>query len=144
MIPLHHKKCSLLPILLAMVMLSISGCGGGAESVPMGTAKGTVTLDDKPYDGAQLIFFNLKKGSASEATIKADGSYELGNEVPAGDYVVYLAPKSAVVSDADMGAGMGGVKQDQTVNAKYWNETTTDINVTLKEGMNDIPVKLSK
>lgn len=127
---------SRLLVLFCLVPFTFAGCG---SSKPMGTVKGTVTLNGSPYADAAVIFLSLKTGQAASADIQAGGAFQLTEPLPTGTYTVYLAPKAAGASDQP-----APVSIDRAVPDKYWNEAASDIKIDVKEGANDVKVELIK
>ena len=123
-------------VLLCLALFAFAGCG---SSKPMGTVKGTVTLNGAPYADAAVIFLSLTTGQAASADIQAGGAFQLPTPLPTGTYTVYLAPKVAEASDQPK-----PVSIDRTVPDKYWNEAASDIKIEVKEGENDVKVELKK
>ena len=104
----------------------------------MGTVKGTVTLDGKPYSDAAVVLMDLKTGQAGVADIQPGGTFALEAPLPVGKYTVYLAPKSADnPSEEAKPVMMSGSLPD-----KYYNEAESDITVDIKEGENNVEVPL--
>jgi hypothetical protein len=123
-------------VLSCLVFAATAGCG---SSKPMGTVKGTVTLDGTPYAEAAVIFLSLTTGQAASADIQAGGAFELPAPLPTGTYTVYLAPKAAGAADEPK-----PVSIDQAIPDKYWNEAASDIKIDVKDGENDVKVELKK
>lgn len=63
----------------AIVCLALCGCGRSADVPDVQTipVKGTVTLDDKPLSGADVVFMITDPPAAFVGTTKEDGTYEL-------------------------------------------------------------------
>ena len=123
-------------LLLAFTSLIAFGC---SKPEPVGTVSGKVTLGDAPYTNADLVFLSLETGQGGTAEIQSDGSFQVSEPLAVGKYKVYLAPKlSQATGEAQP------VTIDQSVPDKYWNEASSDISVTVKEGENDVQVSLQK
>ncbi len=86
---------------------------------------------------------NLTSGDHGKAPIQTDGTFRIGKELPVGEYTVYLAPKSTGSGEKDDGQPQA-VTMDTSVPDKYWNEASSDIKIEVKEGKNDVVVKLVK
>ena len=121
---------------LCLCTAMFAGCG---KSKPMGTVKGTVTLDGQPYADASIVFLSLTSGQAASVDIQAGGTFQLPSPLPADTYTVYLAPKAGNPSDEPK-----PVSIDATVPDKYWNEAASDIKIEVKEGENNVQVPLKK
>ncbi len=63
----------------AIVCLTLCGCGRSAAAPKVQTipVKGTVTLDDKPLAGANVVFMLSNPPAAFVGTTQDDGTYEL-------------------------------------------------------------------
>jgi len=110
------------------------GCG---KSIPSGTVKGKVTLDDEPYSNAAVVLLGVDSGQAGSADIQSDGTFSISEPLPVGKYTVYLAPKAGG-SDSEEPVP---VTTDSAIPDKYWSEMS-DIRVDVAEGPNDIAVPL--
>jgi hypothetical protein len=123
-------------LVLCLCPAMLAGCG---SSKPMGTVKGTVTLNGQPYADASVVFLSLTSGQASSVDIQAGGTFQLPAPLPADTYTVYLAPKAGNPSDEPK-----PVSIDAAVPDKYWNEAASDIKIEVKEGENNVQVELKK
>jgi len=122
--------------LLCICPLAFSSC---KPSTPMGTVKGTVTLDDKPYADAAVVFLSPTSGQASSADLQAGGMFQLPAPLPTDTYIVFLSPKVGNPTDEPK-----PVSIDASVPDKYWNEASSDIKIEVKEGENNVQVQLKK
>lgn len=129
----------LLMPLACFVSVLFVGCG---ESVSTGTVRGKVTLDGAPYADAAVVLVSPETGQAATADIQPDGTFTIETPLPVGSYVAFLAPKSAGSEAA--GDEPVEVSIDTSVPDKYWSEATSDIEVQITEGENDVTVSLSK
>lgn len=132
-------------VFLMMCLFSfscLSGCGGGTESVPSGTASGTVKVNGKALAAAQINFVSSTTGTGVYAELQADGSYELPNAVPVGDYRVYFT--SAGLGDAPPSESGNPELKDalSDVPKKYQSEASTDLQAVVKEGANSFDFDL--
>jgi|SwirhisoilCB2_FD_contig_31_15364174_length_578_multi_3_in_0_out_0_1 hypothetical protein len=61
------------------VCLAIGGCNGSPAVPKIQTlpVKGTITLDDKPLAGANVVFMTFDPPAAFIGTTKEDGTYQL-------------------------------------------------------------------
>jgi hypothetical protein len=120
---------------VAFLMTFSVGCG---DSPAVGTVEGTVSLDGKPYDDAAVMFLDAKTGQAAGTDIQDGGQFTFNEPIPTGTYDVYLAPRTVPMEEGSPEA----VKIDESVPEKYWNETTTDIEVVVSEGENSVTIEL--
>lgn len=132
-----HGLNSSFPLVVILSFGLLAGCGG--ESVPTGTVEGTLKVDGKPYSDASIVFMSPENGHAASTVPQADGSFEIVDPLPTGEYVIYLAPKPV---EAQSEAGVQPVTIDQTVPEQFWNETSTTLKATINEGANTVPVNI--
>lgn len=130
-------------LMIWMVCCSfLSGCGGGPDAVPSGTASGTVKVNGKPLSAARINFVSSATGTGVYADLQSDGSYELPNAVPVGDYRVYFT--TAGLGDAPPSESGNPELKDalSAVSKKYQSEQSTDLQAVLKEGANSFDFDL--
>ena len=123
---------------ICLLLAVCAGCGGGTQ-LKTGQVEGRVTLNGEPYTEADVILYSRDTGRAFNASIGSDGKFKVSEPVVVGDYLAFLAPKTVEVAD---GAPPPAVKIDKSIPAKYWNEASTDIQVTVTEGANQVQVPL--
>ncbi|QDT40584.1 hypothetical protein Pan241w_06410 [Gimesia alba] len=131
-----HLRALIFPMVCVFFVCIFSGCGGGAETVPSGTASGTVKLDGKPLSQARINFVSSTTGAGVYADLQSDGSYELPNAIPEGDYRVFFT--SAGLGDAPPSESGNPEQKDalKDVPKKYQSEQSTDLQALIKEGEN--------
>jgi hypothetical protein len=132
---------------LALSALVAGTVGCKSSEIDLHPVKGTVTFDGKPPEGATVTLRPVA-GSKAPAdlfptgAVKADGSFTLltyphGDGAPEGDYVAVLMwypPNAAEMQNP----------QSQ-LPAKYSNEATSGLPVTIKPGSNELaPFVLTK
>ena len=120
-----------------MLLIGVAGC---TKQDPVGTVKGSVTVKGKPYTDASVMIVSLATGQGGTAEIDANGNYELKTPIPVGDYSVYFAPKAIPAAEAS--AAPLPMVQDKKIPDKYWDEASTDLKLSLKEGANDFPIAI--
>ncbi|MEZ6124090.1 MAG: carboxypeptidase-like regulatory domain-containing protein [Planctomycetaceae bacterium] len=128
-------------IFLFSAAVLLAGCSSGEPPTPSGMVHGSVTLNGKPYTNAAVTMISLQTGQAGSANIQDDGTYRILTPLWVGMYQVFLSPK---LEDNLETAEPKPVYMDETVPEKYWNETTTDLICTIKEGDNEFVVELKK
>lgn len=131
-IPLFHR--SLWFPVLGLLFVSV-GCDSGPQT---GTLTGTVNFNGQPYEDAAVMFIDMQSGQAAGTDIQPGGQFTIADPMPLGTYNVYLAPKSV----PDEIEQPQAVMMDKTVPPKYWDESTTDITVTVSEGANTATIEL--
>ncbi len=119
----------------ALLIITLAGC---AQVDPVGTVEGTVLLDGEPYSDASVVFLSLDTGQGSSANLGPGGRFELPDPLPVGTYTVFMAPRA---EDADAHEPQP-VTMDESIPDKYWNEASSDIEITVEEGANDVRVEL--
>ncbi len=137
---ISHLSFVLSSLLFAV---GLAGCGEAAKPweivVP---AKGTVTFDGKPVDGAELTLTPVS--AEVPATVRpsaksgADGTFTLGtygtdDGAPAGEYKVSAVWFKLVNSGGSM------VRGDNALPAKYANPDTSGISVVIGDSETAIP-----
>ena len=139
-----HAKAGL----LLLLVLPISGCGGGR---PSGTVTGTVTYKGAPLTTGKVIFYGANNQVAS-AAIGDDGKYE-AIKVPLGPVKVAVdtppPPSAAAVKAAKAGKkrferGNPITVPENTVSipAKYANPEQSGFSLTVKEGSQPYDIDL--
>jgi hypothetical protein len=120
--------------LLLMFGLLLAGCDHGP---PMGTVKGTVTLDGQPVDGGVITFVPSDGNSQPEAVPITAGAYSV--TMPVGDkrVEIYWAPSGGQVGDT---ATQGREQIVQRVPAKYNAQSTLTHTVAKGEARKDFPL----
>ncbi|WP_174977613.1 carboxypeptidase regulatory-like domain-containing protein [Alienimonas chondri] len=105
--------------------LALIGCGppqADYDSVGLATVSGTITMDDKPLEGAVVRFYEAGgRGRYSYGETNADGYYELQfNSEAAG---VLQGQKDVVISTAMTGAEVKRNAGPEQVPTRYNRET---------------------
>jgi hypothetical protein len=123
--------------LLASGLLALVGCGSGYYPV-----RGTITLEDgRPLGKGMVVFESTDGTQMARGAIQADGKYELstgrpGDGVKPGRYRVLVNPLD-----------LSDVPDEQKVlpfDVKYTRLDTSGLEVEVKAGDNDIPIKLTR
>lgn len=151
MITLRRGVASAGTVALAMVALSLQGCGG--DELPREAISGTVTFEDKPLAKGQIQFFptlQTEHAIASGAPISG-GSFSIPRSeglVP-GTYKVSISSegdppsKAKNVEPAGDMPGLGPLHAQELIPLKYNTQTTLTAEVT-KGGKNTFEYKLTK
>lgn len=139
----ERVRALLLLTLSLLPVCFLCGCGGGgAESVPLGTASGAVKVNGTALAECRINFVSSTTGTGVYADLQSDGSYELPNAVPVGDYRVYFT--SAGLGDAPPSESGDSESKDalKDVPKKYQSEQSTDLQAVVKEGANSFDFDL--
>src|SRR5208282_2249727 len=120
-----------------LMISGLSGCGGPTYSTPpVYPVKGQILLSDgKPLTSGQGVEFPGKVGSDGRFSIKSGA----GDGAPEGEYKVRIDPEPQPWSAGRAKKGAASLPFP----AKYADDTTSDLKVTVKAGENDLePIKL--
>jgi hypothetical protein len=127
------RRAVVVALLIAVPL--ISGCGGGADTVPTFPTKGTLLLDGKPFGPAQLNFKPSHQIMPTpSAIVDSSGNFVVttfkkGDGAPEGTYTVYLV-------------------NDPTANTPahpmiYNDSESSSLTATVKSGSNDLKIEMS-
>ena len=133
-------------ILSCLVMLSL-GCGGaGAPSRPMGDVTGTVTYQEKPVVGANIVFLpTVRDTPAGAAVTDGAGRYKLiiagyQKGVVTGSYKVSIALNAPYDGPIPEGMNPEMAKENYRgkplIPEKYFNPSTSGLTAEVKSGSN--------
>jgi hypothetical protein len=131
-------------VLLAVAMLA--GCGDRDDQMTVYPVRGSVTVDGKPAEGAQITLFALDeklRGPESPlptGRVDAEGnfiitSYEFGDGAPPGEYKVGVVWLEVIKPAGDLG-------QEETrdrLKEKYADPSSSTLTATVTEGTNNLP-----
>jgi hypothetical protein len=127
-------------------LTTLVGCGdGNIDTYPVA---GTVMVDNKPADGAMVIF--VPTSTAPEAQRKrpfgiADGqgkfsltTFEQGDGAPAGQYKVLIQWPAATTQASQQQGGRRGSLGPDRLKGKYFNLENTKFTATVEEQSNEL------
>jgi len=132
---LYHTRRQWLQLGLSVCLISLlAGCGGAqAESKPMGTVTGSMTLKGKPLNNCRANFISEQVGAGAGGDLQPDGSFTLDGPIPAGHYKIFITmPEIFTPAQAQSKTGLSSVPK------KYHSQSTTDLNTDIKEGVNNV------
>lgn len=121
----------------------VIGCGGGSRE-PVGQVTGKVTFGGSPVTEGTISFMS-KTGRSGAGKLNSDGSFTIASEnqgLPPGTYKVVVVPPEVEVPGDGTSLPAMIHKEMPNIPEKYRSEETTDLQVTIKEGANEIPVTL--
>lgn len=136
------KKCNLLLLYVSVSLIAI-GCGGSGDRPDLGRVTGVVTMDDKPLSNAKVYFWPKEGGRTSESTTDSAGKYELQYTLDAKGAQVGMCEvrvSTALDEQADEEGNVTQEAKDETVPAKYNDET--ELSFEVKPGDNTYDIKL--
>ncbi len=134
---------------MAAAGLMISGLAGCGEKTyysvgEIHPVKGQILLPDgKPLSSGRVILVSTK-GQEFPGIVESDGRFSIksgaGDGAPAGEYLVRIDPEASTAGSK--GPAKKGLSS-LPFPAKYADETTSDLKVTIKPGENNLePIKL--
>lgn len=121
------------------------GCKGGNAWEITQPASGTVVYKGKPIENAEINLFPVDPAAPElvrpRGRTTADGkfvlwTYKEGDGVPAGKYKATIVHNEVSVSKDTV------VAKPNDLPAKYSRRESTDLEVTVNEGKNEIPFEL--
>ena len=124
-------------VLLSCGLLALAGCSSGYYPV-----QGTVTLDDgSPLGKGMVVFEAADQSSMARGEVQSDGRFRLstgrpGDGVKPGRYRVLVNPLD-----------MTDVPDEHKVlpfDVKYTRLATSGLEVEVKAGDNDVPIRLTR
>jgi hypothetical protein len=131
----------LTPLLLAAI-LSLTGCSKTSSWDKTYPVTGRLSYKGKPLSDAELAFFPTDPDAPDTVRPKAksseDGSfvvwtYQRGDGAPAGRYKVTVVHHSVAVSKDTL------VAKPNDLPGKYARRDTTDLQIEVQKGVNEIP-----
>jgi hypothetical protein len=138
-----HNPAVLASMLLLVIGTLLAGCGrSGPPRVITHQAKGRVTYAGQPAAGAFVVLHPKNQPESlaptPTATVQPDGTfalttYDAGDGVPEGDYVVTVQWRKTVKSGSDYVLG------PNLLPAKYGRPETSDIVVHVAAGQSELP-----
>lgn len=138
-----HRTAFLLPFALMVFSGSVfSGCAPGNPWEATHPVVGTIEFKGKPIENAELTFFPLDNSAPDTVRPKgktgADGKFVLGtytqnDGAPIGKYKVTVVRNEVSVSRDTIVAKPNDLPQ------KYANLSSTDLEVEITTGQNELP-----
>jgi len=133
-------KC--FPSLLVVLVAALSGCGGASETVPIGTASGTVTLKGQPLTVGRVNFVATGGGASAFGDLSPEGAFTIPGPLPTGDYSVYLTPVGLGDTPPSENPAQDKPTPLEGVAKSYLDPQTTDLKAIVKEGKNSFKFDL--
>ncbi len=79
---------------------ALAGCGGGDSGPETVSVSGTVSLDKKPLESAEVNFFSKEGNFLASGMTDAEGKFQLYQGAVAGENQVWISKKKGGVNDA--------------------------------------------
>jgi len=130
-------------LLFGFLTLGLCGCSG-SDAPSLGQVSGTITLDGKPLDHAEVLF-QPEKGRASLGETDGEGNYELAYTGTSSGAL--LGPHKVVITTArdafsdESGAGNDRAARPEILPARYNSKTT--LTAEVEQGSNQIDFTLT-
>lgn len=134
---IHDVSQHCLRLGTAVCLISLlAGCGGAqAQSKPMGTVTGSVTLKGKPLNNCRVNFISEQMGAGGD--LQPDSSFTLDGPIPAGHYSIFITmPEIFTPAQAQSKSGLSSVPK------QYLTQSTTNLKADIKEGENNLSFDL--
>ncbi|WP_437185073.1 carboxypeptidase-like regulatory domain-containing protein [Planctomicrobium sp. SH668] len=119
---------------VALIGVLFFGCGGSA-SKPVGAIGGKVILNGKPVPNGVVTLSSAALGTGATAKIKEDGTYQLSEPIPAGDYSLAVSGIRPTPMNPNPPA--------TDIPKKYWIATTSGLKFSIKPGMSTYDIDLA-
>ena len=133
-------------LVAAVCCVWLAGCGEtGPSTVPV---KGTLTIDGQPANNVQITFSPIDASLPAASGQVTNGAFELFSGAQGkpgaapGKYKVVLAAQATADDAAYSGQG-GPPKQELPFPKKYTSAETSDKEVEVTAGSNDIKIEIS-
>ena len=130
-------RCVLILLIGSTSALSLAGCGASAS---VGQVGGKVTCDGQPVGEGLVSFHNPDTGSAAQAELKPDGTFEVSNAeggLPPGEYRVTIMPPTVQLPDTAETEGGLGFKEVTDIPDTYRSAKTSGLTAVVVTGKND-------
>ena len=107
-------QCVAISTYVAAVVM-FTGCGGGSVGPDTEPVSGTVTMDGKPVEGAQVVFVPSGSGRAASGTTDASGRFKLTTFNPQDGAVVgsYAVTISKVEGGSAVNVNVEGLSEEE-------------------------------
>ena len=149
---MRFVKESFVTAAMAVVVLSLAGCGSTSDQPELGQVTGTITLDGEPLKGIAVVFYP-DSGRPARGKTSPEGKYELtyiretkGTKV--GHNRVEVAPDEEGAEEEESGDGSGEEQVQKPkakgakpkIPARY--NTKSELEADVKPGENVFDFKL--
>ena len=135
-----------------IVLVGCLGCGGPSASYDA-TVQGTVTVDGELAPRGRVVFHPVGEGPPAYGSIFPNGTYSLrvgqgdleevdGGQIPSGEYIATVVVNMPSVKDEAVGEGGPPKPGARLTAAKYADKATSDLRVSVKPGLNVVPLEL--
>jgi hypothetical protein len=122
------------------------GCSKSESRLPVHPVTGQVTFNGKPAGGAAIIFHPKNAATNPTAQAKADAqgnftltTYQAGDGAASGDYAVTVELRpTVIVEGGELGLGQN------ILPPQYSSPKTTRLSVSVAEGINSVPIKVTR
>ena len=126
-------------LVLAILCVSVMGCGGGADLPPTAKVKGTVTYKGEPLKSGTIVFYP-ENGRSASGEIKNGEFLSLTTFAP--DDGAAMGKHKVTVEAFNAPAGDMYTKRKSLLPAKYGSVKTTDQIADVVAGENSVKFEL--
>lgn len=129
-----------------LMAVAFVGCSKSESRLPVHPVTGQVTFNGKPAAGAAVVFHPKNTATNPTAQAKADAqgnfnltTYQAGDGAAPGEYAVTVELRPTVtVEGGELGLGQN------ILPPQYSSPKTTRISVNVAEGVNSVPIKVTR
>jgi len=139
--PATGRFCTTIIALLGV--MAFSGCGSSSDKKETAPVSGVVTYEGRPVVTGTIMFTPLEGGRPATGELQVDGSYVLQTYGEADGAI--LGEHKVTITSLNLG---GGLPEDAVsepiplIPEKYFNDTTSGLTATVREGENSISFDL--
>jgi len=119
----------------------LTGCGG-SDTEPTGSVTGNVTYNGAPLAEGLVNIYSEGRSVVGTAEIDTEGNFKFENPIATGDYRVYISPPPPP-APPEPGQPPLKIKPPQKIPEKYRTANSTDLNITIAPGTNELALILS-
>jgi len=138
-VPFFGKLSGTVTLLLCLTLLA--GCGG-SETDPTGTVTGNITYNGPPLTEGLVNIHSDSRSVVGTAEIDHEGHFEFEKPIATGDYRVYISPPPPP-PPPEPGQPTPKSEPPQKIPEKYRTANTTDLDVKITSGTNELSLQLS-
>jgi hypothetical protein len=137
------------------LVIAIAACGasGGCGAKPDATVQGTVTIDGELANRGTVVFHPVESGPPAYGTIDQNGTYSLrvgqgdlkeadGGRLHSGEYIATVVVNMLSSGGETLGPAGPPMPGPRLTAAKYADKNTSDLRITVKPGLNIVPLEL--
>lgn len=130
--------------LLVVLTGFLVGCEQTATPGASAYVTGSVKWNNEPVTEGRVMFYSVLQGSGADGNLNEQGTFQLKEPLPPGDYVVTILPKqqSGSAIAAEKGDPASFVKTGSVIPKKYISSENSDLRAQLAAGPNTVDLVL--